>query len=154
MSYISINKLIDTLDKPIKTVAIYFVESYDDFYDEKKINVAPLLVGLNLTDGTKESITFKQLRDILPEIKYIKVPINIFRYIKESSKVKRIIVDGKRIEFKVQSTESKAQDGYYYRCKLFNPKSFDQNKLDELIKERKEILQANSSTSDSSDEFI
>ena len=146
MSYISINKLIDTLDKPIKTVAIYFVESYDDFYDEKKINVAPLLVGLNLTDGTKESITFKQLRDILPEIKYIKVPINIFRYIKESSKVKRIIVDGKKIEYR---------ESYYYKSKLEFVKSFNQDKLDDLIKERKEILQANSSTStDSSDEFI
>ena len=144
MSYISINKLIDTLDKPIKTVAIYFVESYDDFYDEKKINVAPLLVGLNLTDGTKESITFKQLRDILPEIKYIKVPINIFRYIK-TSKVKRIIVDGKKIEYR---------ESYYYKSKLEFVKSFNQDKLDDLIKERKEILQANSSTSDSSDEFI
>ena len=144
MSYISINKLIDTLDKPIKTVAIYFVESYDDFYDEKKINVAPLLVGLNLTDGTKESITFKQLRDILPEIKYIKVPINIFRYIK-TSKVKRIIVDGKKIEYR---------ESYYYKSKLEFVKSFNQDKLDDLIKERKEILQANSSSSDSSDEFI
>ena len=145
MSYISINKLIDTLDKPIKTVAIYFVDFYDDFYDEKKINVAPLLVGLNLTDGTKESITFKQLRDILPEIKYIKVPINIFRYIKESSKVKRIIVDGKKIEYR---------ESYYYKSKLEFVNSFNQDKLDDLIKERKEILQANSSTSDSSDELI
>ena len=144
MSYISINKLLETLNKPIKTVAIYFVESYDDFYDEKKINVAPLLVGLNLTDGTKESITFKQLRDILPEIKYIKVPINIFRYIK-TSKVKRIIVDGKKIEYR---------ESYYYKSKLEFVKSFNQDKLDDLIKERKEILQANSSTSDSSDEFI
>ena len=147
MSYISINKLfetLETLDKPIKTVAIYFVESYDDFYDEKKINVAPLLVGLNLTDGTKESITFKQLRDILPEIKYIKVPINIFRYIK-TSKVKKIIVDGKKIEYR---------ESYYYKSKLEFVKSFNQDKLDDLIKERKEILQANSSTSDSSDEFI
>ena len=145
MSYISINKLIDTLDKPIKTVAIYFVESYDDFYDEKKINVAPLTLGLTLSDGTKESITFKQLRDILPEIKYIKVPINIFRYIK-TSKVKRIIVDGKKIEYR---------ESYYYKSKLEFVKSFNQDKLDDLIKERKEILQANSSTSfDSSDEFI
>ena len=144
MSYISINKLIDTLDKPIKTVAIYFVESYDDFYDEKKINVAPLTLGLTLSDGTKESITFKQLRDILPEIKYIKVPINIFRYIK-TSKVKKIIVDGKKIEYK---------ESYYYKSKLVFVKSFNQDKLDDLIKERKEILQANSSTSDSSDEFI
>ncbi|MBQ4571358.1 MAG: DUF4108 domain-containing protein [Bacilli bacterium] len=144
MSYISINKLIDTLDKPIKTVAIYFVESYDDFYDEKKINVAPLTLGLTLSDGTKESITFNQLRDILPEIKYIKVPINIFRYIK-TSKVKRIIVDGKKIEYR---------ESYYYKSKLEFVKSFNQDKLDDLIKERKEILQANSSTSDSSDEFI
>ena len=144
MSYISINKLIDTLDKPIKTVAIYFVESYDDFYDEKKINVAPLTLGLTLSDGTKESITFKQLRDILPEIKYIKVPINIFRYIK-TSKVKKIIVDGKKIEYK---------ESYYYKSKLVFVKSFNQDKLDDLIKERKEILQANSSSSDNSDEFI
>ena len=45
MSYISINKLIDTLDKPIKNLAIYFDKSYEDFYDEKKINISPLLVG-------------------------------------------------------------------------------------------------------------
>ena len=145
MSYISINKLIDTLDKPIKTVAIYFVESYDDFYDEKKINVAPLLVGLNLTDGTKETFSFKQLRDLLPEIKYIKVPINIFKRCDKQAEVKKIIVDGKKIEYR---------ESYYYKSKLVFVKSFNQDKLDDLIKERKEILQANSSTSDSSDEFI
>ena len=153
MSYISINKLLETLNKPIKNLAIYFDKSYEDFYDEKKINISPLLVGLNLTDGTKETFSFKQLRDLLPEIKYIKVPINIFKRCDKQAEVKKIIVDGKRIEFKVQSTESKAQDGYYYRCKLFNPKSFDQNKLDELIKERDEILGKQTSF-DSSDEFI
>ena len=55
----------------------------------------------------------------------------------------------------MQSTENKAQDGYYYRCKLFNPKSFDQNKLDELIKERDEILGKQTSfDSSNDDEFI
>ena len=146
MSYISINKLLETLNKPIKNLAIYFDKSYEDFYDEKKINISPLLVGLNLTDGTKETFSFKQLRDLLPEIKYIKVPINIFKRCDKQAEVKKIIVDGKRIEFK---------DGYYYRCKLFNPKSFDQNKLDELIKERDEILGKQTSfDSSNDDEFI
>ena len=148
MSYITLNKLIDTLSetiKPFKTVAVYFVDSYDDFYDEKKIDVAPLMLGLTFSDGTKQAVTFKQLREILPEIKYIKVPARIFRCIKNSSNINKIVVYGEKIEY---------NESYYYKSKLEHVKSFNQDKLDELINERKEILQNNDVSSDSSDEFI
>ena len=148
MSYITLNKLIDTLSetiKPFKTAVIYFVDSYDDFYDEKKIDVAPLMLGLTFSDGTKQAVTFKQLREILPEIKYIKVPIRIFRCKENSSNINKIVVYGEKIEYK---------ESYYYKSKLEHVKSFNQDKLDELINERKEILQNNAVSSDSSDEFI
>ena len=148
MSYITLNKLIDTLSetiKPFKTVTVYFVDSYDDFYDEKKIDVAPLMLGLTFSDGTKQGVTFKQLREILPEIKYIKVPARIFRCIKNSSNINKIVVYGEKIEY---------NESYYYKSKLEHVKSFNQDKLDELINERKEILQNNDVSSDSSDEFI
>ena len=146
MSYISINKLVDGLNKEIKNLAIYFDKSYEDFYDKNKINVSPLLVGLNLTDGTKETLSFKQLRDLFPQIKYIKVPINIFMNCNGRTEVKKVIVDGRKITYK---------DFYYFKCKLENLKSFDEKKLEELIRERDNaLLNDASDSSDASDEFI
>ena len=104
----------------------------------------PLLVGLNLNDGSRESLTFKDLRQILPEIKYIKVPIGVFKHSTNKSQVYKIIVDGKTTEYK---------EFKYHQCKLENIKTFDQDKVTKLIAERNEILAA-SVKKDSSNEFI
>ena len=88
MSYISINKLFDNLEKAenIETLSIYFDKSYINKYNGRQVDIPIILLGISYKDGTRKSLSFKDLIELLPNLRYIRVPSHIFPkiYVHES----------------------------------------------------------------------
>ena len=147
MSYISINKLFDNLEKAenIKTLSIYFDKSYVDKYNERQVDIPIILLGISYKDGTRKSLSFKDLIELFPNLRYIRVPSHIFPkiYVHESQEkttglcanpqeLRKIIVAGEKKPFR---------DNYYHECKLYPAlTTFNSDILKELKEERKMIL--------------
>ena len=141
MEYISINKLFEKLNEitpedKIKCVHIYFDNYIVDMFDKKQMNVEPLMLALVMKEGevpSVQKITYKQLRDMFPNLRYFKVPTHIFRKHLEHSDLTqkvllKVVIDAKRTKF---------MKSFYHKATLLDVK--DQDKLKALQDERSNV---------------
>lgn len=154
MSFISINKLFEKLpEDELRQIHLYFDDVITDVYDKTKMNVKPLLLGLVYKDNTRKTMSYKELKEMYPELYYVKVPKYIFKNHSLTISLRKVVIDAARVSFK--------NDKFYHKCSLkYVP---DQTKLkhyqDERVKVNSEYLNKlaqteNENENDDYDEFI
>lgn len=130
MTHISVNKLFEQLpEEDLVAIQIYFDDFVSDFYDKTKMCVAPLTMTLVHKDRKQTQMEYKDLRELFPEMRWIKVPQYLFKSITPlNMSLRKIIVDAERVAFRNKM--------FYHRC--FLKDNIDQSKLKSLQKEREQ----------------
>ena len=131
-SYVSVNQLVKGFaqETEIYKLIVYF----DNFKFARfnLVNIEPLILGLKKSKDSKvETITYDELMQKFPNLKFIKVHQYVFTRVHidpESKVLRKIVIDGEEI---------KNEDYTYHKCSLWNVD--DGTALKDLQDKREEV---------------
>ena len=132
-SYVSVNQLVKGFaqETEIYKLIVYF----DNFKFARfnLVNIEPLILGLKKSKDSKvETITYDELMQKFPNLKFIKVHQYLFTRVHidpESKVLRKIVIDGEEI---------KNEDYTYHKCSLWNVED-DGTALKDLQDKREEV---------------